>query len=228
MDHPKFLLVLNGVLDPAPPEDTARVERDRWLHSTASWTIFRPLLTTQRDLLQVERTKLAGQPLTLALAVAGAKHDAFGRAFWHGTAMVIEDPGASEDDRAAAIEVRQVFLPTLQEINLSTAAEINNARARAPKIEAWGAKLDRIPAAGGRTARHLIQGMVDAAEERARLINERASQPSTPLPPSFALQTAIGVFFDFRSTLAREIQGNPALPRDLETQVFALFDRLRG
>lgn len=228
MDHPKLLLVFNGWLDPAAPGDAARIERDHSLHTTNTWRIFQPLLAAQRDAIQVERAQLTGHPLTLALAAAGAKHDAFGRAFWHATALVLEDPEAADEDRAAAEAVRGAFLPALAQLKLSNAAEIANARLRAPKIAAYAAQLDRIPAAGGRTARHLVQGMIDAGEERARLITERAATPAGTPVPAFALQAGIALIFDLRATLAREIEANAALPRDLDRQVFALFDQQRG
>lgn len=228
MDHATFLMILNGLLDAAPPEDAARVARDEALHGTSTWSIFQPLLITHRDVLHVERKSIAQAPHTASLAVAGATHDAFGRTFWLSTGAVLEDPGASAEDKAAAALVRSTFLPSLQEINLSTAAEIENARLRAPKVDAHGPSLDRIPAAGGRTARHLVQGMIDTAAERARWVTERATQTRPPAPPASALQVAIGVFFDFRNTLVREIQAKPALPRDLEAQVFGLFDRHWG
>ena len=180
--------LLEGSNDPNRAESIRR--RDASLALAGSWTIHKPILIACLAAMRPQGP-VAGSSLTPGVAKSNRTHDDCGRALIGHAEAVLDDPFASEAAKVAATIVLTEVLTGRNQLVLSHPDEIANARARKPRIEKHAASLRLIPAADGRTGLDLANAMTQAAEERAGLMGDRATQPADPTMESTAWAKAL-------------------------------------
>jgi hypothetical protein len=127
----------------------------------------------------------------------------------------------------AAQRIRRAFIPSLAELGASYAVEAERAMERKPLLETHKEDLQRFPMAGRATLYDVAKGYLGAGEQLHQLLSDRSDMPQTTRKEAATLRSAtVALLTRFRDDLVRELQRNPALPRDLEQRVFAYFDTL--
>ena len=220
MDADKITLVARRLVEPPQVMEGEAALRWTGLQNSRTAPIYQPLI--REELAALDAPPVVVVSRAAARRQANAKHDSYGRAARYHSLGVIEDPDAKPEAKAAAMTVLNTFVPSAAELNLDTPSEIANARRRAPLVEAQAGALAQVPAAGGRTARDLIEGMVRTAAEREELTDDH------PPPPKDGARwlRLWSLMNELRTVLAREVQANPQLPRNLDQLCFGLLDQL--
>jgi hypothetical protein len=180
-----------------------------------------------KELAALPHALTGGRPFAEDLAVTDAEHDEFGLGIWHVTEAYLRVPGVHADVRDAARRVRAAFIPDPARLRDTYAEEAAAAGPRKIALETLEDDLKRLPIAGGRTLYDWARGFVRAAERIAQLLSQRAEVNSHTRKHALTLRSeTISILNDLRKGLEREAARNPALPKDIDAQIFGLFDTL--
>ncbi|MDI1436814.1 hypothetical protein [Polyangium sorediatum] len=203
-------------------------ERHAALVLSGAGKTYEPILLAKKQQIDTLPGALTGgKPLAEAIAEADDVHDGFGSAIWHLTEAYARWPKVPPHVRAAIERVRAAFIPELDDLRASYVEEAHAAFEHRKRIDALKADLQLIPLAEGRTLLEWAEGYVTAAEQIGALLSQRADAETGARRDAGRIRTAtLAVLGRFRGALGDEIAVNPALPRDLDAQVFGLFDEL--
>ena len=204
------------------------VERHAALVSSSAGKTYEPILQAKKQQIDALPGALTGgKPLAEAITEADNMHDGFGAALWHVTEAYRRSPNASPHVRAAVQRIRAAFIPELDDLQATYVKEVHAAIEHRKQLEALKADLQLIPLAEGQTLLDWVERYVSAAEQIGALLSQRADADTGARRDAGRIRTAtLAVLGRFRGALGDEIAANPALPRDLDAQVFGLFDEL--
>ncbi|MDI3284480.1 hypothetical protein [Polyangium sp. 15x6] len=185
------------------------------------------LLAKKQQIDALPGALTGGKPLAESIAEADDEHDGFGAAIWHVTEAYMRCPKVPAHVRAAVERVRAAFIPQLDDLRASYVEEAHAAFEHRKQIEELKADLQLIPIADGLTLLDWAEGYVGAAEQIGALLSQRADVDTGARRDAGRIRTAtLAVLGRFRGALGDELAVNAALPRDLDAQVFGLFDQL--
>ncbi|MDI1479144.1 hypothetical protein [Polyangium sp. y55x31] len=203
-------------------------ERHAALVLSGAGKTYEPILLAKKNQIDALPGALTGgKPLAESIAEADDVHDGFGAAIWHMTEAYARWPKAPAHVRAAVERVRAAFIPELDDLRASYVEEAHAAFEHRKQIEALKADLQLIPISDGGTLLDWAEGYVGAAEQIGALLSQRADADTGARRDAGRIRTStLAVLGRFRGALGDELAVNPALPRDLEAQVFGLFDQL--
>lgn len=199
------------------------------------WLVYEPALRKhQKDLDALPPALLGPKALAEELAAADALHDGFGGAGYFLLEAYLRLPTASAAVKDAAKRVREAFVPSLSELQISHADEAHRARERRTKLSALEADLRLFPvmAPEGHEKKHptlydWFEGQLDAGDKLDALLSSRADKATGSRAAAATLRSStLGTINRFRTALGDELAGNPKLPADLDAKVFAYFDLL--
>ncbi len=163
------------------------------------------------------------------LATCDTRHDGFGAALWSYTEALFLAPDTSDDEIAAAQRIRDAFIPERGALRDSYAEEAATAKKNRPKLAELEQDLRSFPLRGNKSLYDWVQGFLDEGDTLDKLLSDRSmtelSAPARKQAGELRGST-IGALNRFRKALRDEIKNNPALPRDLEGQLFSYFDEL--
>lgn len=207
-------------------------KRDKVFDGTATGKLYRPVFEAKLKAIEELPPALTGaRPLADELAAEDALHDGIGAAVWHMTEAYIRHVGLDPELRESAQRVRQTFIPSLSDLREPYADEAAAAMRRVEDVAPLKAALKRFPVAGRKT----LFDWVGSFLEQGRKIDDLLSQRGEPQAGAAggsrkgaaALRAStIAVLNRARAALADELGSNPALPQDLDTQIFGYFDEL--
>jgi len=162
------------------------------------------------------------------LADADDDYDGFGQGIWLYTEAVLVVPNVSEATRQAALRIREAFIPERGVVGDTYAEEAARAKRSRPKVAELENDLKSLPVPEGKTLFDWVKGFLDAGDSLDKLLSDRSTLEAGPQGTVVTALRAhtIGLLRRFREALRDEVAANPALPRDLETRVFAYIDEL--
>lgn len=186
------------------------------------------VLTAQRnDIATLPETSPRGRAFTDEIASADEEHDGFGYALWHLTEAILRAPNSKPEMCQAAQRVRDAFIPATTALQASYADEAATARARKGKLVEFKADLEALPIPGGGTAHDWAVAFLAAGEKLSELLSNRADAEAMTRKNAQLLRSeTIGILNDLRRAIAREKRRNPALPDDIDAQIFGYLDDL--
>lgn len=202
--------------------------RHKALVSTKAGQTYASMLAQKRVAIDALPPALTGgRPLATELADADDIHDGYGSALWHFTEAYLILPGAPEEITAAARRIRAAFIPRLDELGESYASEAARAQARRAEAESLKADLKLFPVVGGKALDRWVDAYLGAGERLSDLLGQRADKDTGNRKDAGKVRTAtIGMLRRLRGALADELEYDPKLPRNLDTQVFGYLDQL--
>jgi hypothetical protein len=189
----------------------------------------------QEDVLAAQKQEIdalpaaltGGRPLSDDLAATDDEHDGLGAAIWYATEAYLRAPNLDAKLTEAALRIRAAFIPQLAELNAAYADEAAAAVRRKDDPEALKADLMLFPIAGGGTLHDWTVAFVGKGQALSKLLSQRADINATTRKRAQALRSeTIGILNDLRKAVAREQKRNPALPKDIDAQIFGYFDQL--
>jgi hypothetical protein len=184
-------------------------------------------LTSRRDAMAKLPAVAAGRAFANELGTADDIHDALGQAIWHFTEAYLRHPNTPANIIAAAQRIRAAFVPTLEDLGASYAAEAKGAIDKAPSLQELKNDLELLPVAGGQTLYQWAESFIAAGTKIDDLLAARADTEQKNRKAAATLRVeVIGILNRLRKNLALESKDDPALPRDLESQVFGYLDLL--
>lgn len=189
---------------------------------------YEPVLLQKKALIDALPAALTGgKPLTEELTDADIVHDGFGAAIWHIAQAYERWPGVTPEVLAAIKRIQAAFIATLDELNGSYAVEAHASIQHREALQTLEADLKLIPIAGGLSLFDWATGFVAGGDLIGALLSERADASSNARSDAGKIRaSSVAVLGRFRGALSDELSVNPALPRDLDGQVFAYFDEL--
>jgi hypothetical protein len=205
------------------------------LQSCASGRLYQPLLAQKRNAIEalpdvLTRAAPRGAPLTVELSEADARHDSLGTAIWHLTEAVMSHPALDALLKDSATRIRQTFVPELAVLRRPYADEAAAAHDKRSELITLKDDLKRVAVPGGSpTLYGWVKSFLDAGDEIARLLSERAqlaSEMDTAHGAGALRSSTIGLLIRFRATLADEMESSASLPSNFASQLFAHLDDL--
>ena len=191
-----------------------------------------PLLAAKRQAIEELPAALtAGRPLAGELAHADGVHDALGAAIWHFCTAYLEHPRIPPELQTAAARCRDALVPSLAVLRRSYAEEAAAAIDRRAALAGMEADLSALPVAEGKTLLDWALAYVDQGERLQGLLAARADavaaiDAGTRRRAAELRSSTISLLLRFRDALADELEADAALPRDLDTRLFGIFDQL--
>ena len=199
-------------------------KRQAALQSFANGAANIPLLTLLQSRIAALPKALLGRPLTEELDSADAIHDSLGGGIYFITEAYLRHGNAGPEIIAAAKEIRAEIIPALDSLTATYESEASNARLHRERLSALKPKLELFPVVNG-TLYDWAVDFVKAGEKIDTLLSERADAKDRAEASALRSDT-IGQLNRLRKSLKAEQKINPALPSDLESQVFGYFDLL--
>lgn len=185
------------------------------------------LLNNKRNALGKLPAVSAGRPLVDDLDTVDSRHDALGHALHHFTAAYLRYPDTSPAIVDAAKKIRAAFIPTLEDLSATYAAEAKAALDRKPSLTELKPELEMFPLAGGGTLFTWADQFLQAGNKIDELLGQRADIEKQNRKDAGRLRVElIGLLNRLRKTLAAELVDDPALPQDLDARVFGYLDLL--
>jgi len=170
-----------------------------------------------------------GRPHGQKLGEVDARHDGFGTGIWCYTEALLIAPDVPEATRERALRVRDAFVPERSELSDSYAEEAAAAKKRRTKLSELEQDLKLLPLPDGKTLQDWAMGFLDEGDTLDKLLRDRASiESNVPMRDHAGVLrgSTLGVLNRFRGAVRDELTSNKALPRDLESKIFAYFDEL--
>lgn len=189
---------------------------------------YEPILQEKKALIDALPVALTGgKPLADELTEADLVHDGFGAAIWHLAEAYARWPQVPPDVLAAIKRIQSAFIPALDDLKASYVEEANAAIQHKAGLTTLEADLNLIPIAGGMTLFDWATGYVGGGETVGVLLSQRADVDTGARSEAGKIRSAtVAVLGRFRGALGDEVGVSPALPKDLDAQVFAYFDEL--
>lgn len=192
---------------------------------------YAPLLETKRAAINALPEALTGgKPLAEALNQTDDEHDGFGIALWHITEAYIRLPVQDTTVAAAIGRVRVALIPQKSDLRESYADEAEAAIRRQERLPELERDLKSIPVAmGGSSLYDWAVGFLGAGQKLSALLSERAdaSMPNRIGASKLRAET-VALVNRARQTIADECANAPALPADLDGQIWGYFDELEA
>lgn len=186
-----------------------------------------PALTARRDAMSKLPAVASGRPLADELGSVDDKHDSLGSAIWYFTEAYVQHPGTPANILEAAKRIRAAFIPTLDDLNASYAAEAKASMDKAPSLAELKNDLELFPVVGGQTLYQWVEAFLAEGSKIDDLLSSRADIEQKNRKAAGTLRVeVIGLLNRLRKNLTLELKDDPSLPRDLEGQVFAYLDLL--
>ncbi|XXT20490.1 hypothetical protein WME94_02820 [Sorangium sp. So ce429] len=195
---------------------------------SSSGKTYEPILAKKlEEISALPPVVIGGKALAAELEETDVEHDSVGGAVWYMTEAYLRHPQVSPETTAAAARIRRAFIPALAELKASYADEARAAIERKKTLRHHKADLERFPTADGETLHDWVNAFLDAGERLHTILSDRADVKETSRKGAGALRAAtIGLLSRLRAGIADEIEHNPKLPPDLDTQVFGYLDEL--
>ncbi len=191
---------------------------------------YEPVLLEKKSLIDaLPAALIGGKPLADELTEADIVHDGFGGAIWYLVQAYQRWPQVPPDVLAAVKRVQAAFVPELDDLTASYVLEAEAAIKHKADLQTLEADLKLIPIAGGLSLYDWGQGFVAGGDLLGVLLSQRADTATGARSQAGKIRSsAVGVLGRFRGALGDELGVNPALPKDLDAQVFGYFDELDG
>jgi hypothetical protein len=160
-----------------------------------------------------------------------ARHDSFGKVIHCVTETCFLCPDIDPAVLVAAKQVRDAFIPTLEELQSPYAAEGERATERKPLLTSLEPQLKmfHLPWDTSKTLHDIATAFLNEGQKLDELLNQRADVPKAARRQAALLRTkAMGTLSRLRKDLKKEIERDINLPRDLEQGVFGFFDTLHA
>lgn len=188
------------------------------------------LLDCQKKIDALPPSLTGRKPLVDELNETDDHHDGVGNGVFLYTGAFVDNPLVRPEVEAAALRIRDAFIPSLGLLAESYATEAAVAREHRKALVEREADLKMFPLPGGGTLHDWVAAFLDAGEKLNTLLSQRADE--TPQankgtqPAAKVRSNTLGILTRLRAALRDEVTTNPALPRDLEHQVFGYWDQL--
>lgn len=202
-------------------------QRKADLDLSAAGKLYGPMLVKRHEAIQRLPEALRKRPLVAELSAADVRHDGYGGAILAYVEAILLLPTSSDAIRAAALRIREAFVPNKTALTDSYAEEAATAKKNRPKLAELEADLKMFPAPNGETLHDWVSGFLDTGDELSTLLNARSLAGVSDTENGTKLRTeTIKLLYQLRTTLQTEMAEDPALPRDLEGRVFSYLDEL--
>lgn len=196
------------------------------LQSFANGAANVPLITLQHTKISALPKALLGRPLVDELDATDSHHDGVGAGIYFITEAYLRHSNTTPELIAAAKQIRAELIPALDSLSATYESEATKAKAHKAQLAALKPALDLFPVFGG-TLYDWAVDFVSAGEKLDALLSERADAKDRAAASVLRSDT-LGLLNRLRKSLKAEQKANPALPKDLETQVFGYFDLLES
>ncbi len=185
------------------------------------------LLTNKRNALAKLPAVSAGRPLVDDLDATDTRYDALGHALHHFTQAYMRHPDTPAPVLEAAKKIRAAFIPTLEDLGASYAAEAKAAMDRKPDLTTLQSELAMFPVIGSGTLYDWADSFLKAGTKLDELLSQRADIEKQNRKDAGRLRVElIGLLNRLRKNLEAELNDDAALPRDLDARVFGYLDLL--
>jgi hypothetical protein len=220
MHHISLLALYVGLNDLLERRTTA-------LTSFASGVASVKLLTNKRTALAKLPAVSEGRPLVDDLDVTDVRYDTLGHALYHFTEAYMRHPDTPAPVLIAAKKIRAAFIPTLEDLGASYAAEAKAAMDRKAELTNLQSELAMFPVVGGGTLKDWAESFLNAGTHLDELLSQRADMEKQNRKDAGRLRVElIGLLNRLRKNLAAEVKDDPSLPQDLDARVFGYLDLL--
>ena len=194
------------------------------LQSFANGAANIPLLTILHTRISALPQALLGRPLADELDATDNLHDSVGGGIYFITEAYLRNANTTPELIAAAKQIRAELIPALDSLSATYESEASMARLHKERLTELKPALDLFPVVGGTLYTWAVD-FVEAGEKIDKLLSERADAKDRAEASALRSDT-IGLLNRLRKSLKAEQKINPALPQDLESQVFGYFDLL--
>jgi hypothetical protein len=174
---------------------------------------------------------ITSAPFKDALRTTDDRHDNFGKVIYLVTEACFICPDIDPAFVGAAKQIREAFIPSLDELQRPYAAEGERAIERKPLLTSLEAQLKmfHLPWDASKTLHDIAISFLNEGQKLDELLNQRADVPKgIPRQAATLRAKAMGTLNRFRKDLKKEIERDSNLPRDLEQNVFGFFDTLHA
>lgn len=196
------------------------------LQSFANGAANIPLLTMYQNRIADLPKVLLGRPLVDELETTDELHDNLGGGVFYITEAYLRHGNTSPEIIAAAKQIRAELIPALDSLSATYESEASMARLHRDRLTSLKPLLDLFPVVGG-TLYDWANEFVTAGEKIDQLLSKRADAKDRAEASALRSDT-IGLLNRLRKSLKAEQKANPALPKDLDAQVFGYFDLLES
>lgn len=174
---------------------------------------------------------IASAPFKDDLRTTDVRHDSLGKVIHLVTETCFVCPDVDPAIIAAAKQIRDAFIPSLDELQSPYAAEGERATERKPLLDSLEPqlKLFFLPWDASKTLLDVATAFLNEGQKLDSLLNQRADVPKgIPRRAASLRAKAVGTLNRLRKDLKKEIERDASLPRDLEQSVFGFFDTLHA
>lgn len=196
------------------------------LQSFANGAANVPLLQNQYTKISALPAALLGRPLVEELDTADSRHDGIGGGIFFITEAYLRHSDTPPNLLAAAKQIRAELIPALDSLSATYEAEAAKAKINKSQLASLKPALDLFPVVDG-TLYDWAMDFVAAGETIDTLLSERADAKDRADAAALRADT-IGLLTRLRKSLKAEQKVNPALPADLEAEVFGYLDLLEA
>ncbi len=204
-------------------------ERKTALDSTGSGLLYGPMLAEKlASITAVPEILHSGRPLADELAAVDDDHDGFGGAIFAYTEAVLDAPSMTDAYVAAALRIRESFIPSKSALVESYAEEAATAKRNRARLTERKDDLEMFPVPGGKTLLDWVTAFVDKGDELDDLLHQRSLANVAQSDKTSAIRLrsdTLGLVYQFRAALRTEIMHKKLSPA-LDGQVFSYFDEL--
>lgn len=205
-------------------------EKAPLLSSTPMGLSYKPLLERRRNDIKALPESIRGtSPYAEEIAGVDDVHDDAGASIWHVAEAVKRSPLSTAEEKAAAERVQAALVPERKVLRAPHADEAAAAKLNRSKLSGLEADLKSIPYPGGKTCYDIALAYIEAGEKIDTLLSARADAVANAALSDEARklrQATIKLLGNFRTALRDELEGDPALPQNLDTLLFAYMDEL--
>lgn len=189
---------------------------------------YEPILLEKKKLIdELPAVLTGGKPLADEITDADFLHDGYGGAIWHICQAYKRCPGTPPAVIEAIKSIEDAFIPDLEDLKASYVQEANAAIKHKQDLVTLEIALKSIPIAGGMSLLDWGNGYVSGGELVGTLLSQRADADNGARREAGKIRAAtVAVLGRFRGALGDEVSITPALPKDLDSKVFAYFDEL--
>lgn len=204
-------------------------DRKAHLGTCTAGHLYEPMLAKKRTAIEALPEALrGGKPLAEELANIDDEHDGFGGGIHAYTEAILLIPSTTPAHRAAALRIREAFIPRRAILADSYAEEAAVARRNRAKLAERKSDLDTFPVPGNKTLYDWVAAFLDRGDSLDDLLNQRSMTgvgSATRGTAARLRSETIGLLYQFRAALRSEI-ADKGLPADLEAQIFSYLDEL--
>lgn len=175
--------------------------------------------------------RIMSAPFKDGLRTTDDRHDNFGKVMYLVTEACFVCPDVDPAAIAAAKQIREAFIPSLDELQRPYAAESERAVERRPLLSSLESPLKkfRLPWDSSKTLHDIATHFLNEGEKLDQILDQRADVPKgLPGQAATLRAKAMGTLNRLRKDLKKEIAQDSSLPRDLEQKVFGMFDTLHA